>query len=528
MFSKILKMRILRHTKRQKHDWIQPQGFNTNIKIYNCLVKDKVPLIVKNKDQVSWYTCGPTVYDSAHIGHASCYVKLDLIQRILRNYFRLNLVTVMNITDIDDKIIKRSIDLSVTSLELARKFESEFWEDVKKLNIVRPDVVVRVTDHIPVISDFIKKILDSGKAYIVDDGSVYFDLIKCKDNYGKLAPLPTENTENTKKHVDVSFKKSEHDFAVWKSSKPNEPSWKTNFGSGRPGWHSECSALASAVFGNQIDIHAGGIDLRFPHHENEEAISCVHHGTKQWVNYWMHTGHLHLVGQDAKMSKSLGNCVYIREMFTQNQNVSDIFRMACAMSHYRANMEYGEDLMITAEKQLNTFNSFINNCDAYTNLIAQQAEINIHELNAKLNEAEVEIDLALRDDFNTSKVVKILSDLVSTTNKMLQQPKNISTNEGLNLSDCAAISILGNFVRRHFNLLGFTANLESQENTNIDAERTASILKVLIAFRQNIRAYGLQHKDSELLKYCDSLRDELKIYGFEIKDRGKLSSWNKL
>lgn len=225
--------------------WVQPKGFDTGIKVYNCIAKEKVPFIIKNKNLVTWYTCGPTVYDKSHVGHASCYIKLDIIQRILRRHFGLNVVTVMNITDIDDKIIQRSIEKKCSPIEIARMYEKEFWRDLDALNVKKANIVVRVTDNISLITNYIQKLIDKRFGYLTEDGSVYFDTIEYQ-NYGKLVNL-AEN-ENEEIHVN-SVKKSASDFVLWKAAKPNEIFWDSKFGPGRPGWHIECSTIASTILG---------------------------------------------------------------------------------------------------------------------------------------------------------------------------------------------------------------------------------------------------------------------------------------
>lgn len=203
---------------RFKTNWSKPEGYDTSIKVYNCVARKKVPFIVRNKNYVSWYTCGPTVYDSAHIGHASCYVKLDIIQRILRTHFNLKIISVMNITDIDDKIINRSKTSNLSEIELAKKYEEEFWDDLCFLNVNKPDIVLRVTQNMQRIKDFIKKLLTTNMAYISEkDNSIYFTL-KNHDTYGKLQNIgEANNSEN---------KNAPGDFALWKSAKPGNPNYK--------------------------------------------------------------------------------------------------------------------------------------------------------------------------------------------------------------------------------------------------------------------------------------------------------------
>lgn len=228
---------------RKKHTWCQPDGYDTGIKIYNCITKTKVPLITQQKNLIKWYTCGPTVYDSSHVGHACCYMKLDIIQKILKRYFGQNVLTVMNITDIDDKIITRALALKVSAEELARKYESEFWNDLEKLGVEKPLLVLRVLENIECVKNFIGELLKNERAYKAQDGSVYFDVTKDQD-YGRLQNIGIPDESNTNK-----IKRNLMDFALWKAFKQNEPYWESEWGPGRPGWHIECSALASSVFG---------------------------------------------------------------------------------------------------------------------------------------------------------------------------------------------------------------------------------------------------------------------------------------
>lgn len=243
---RILKIRKCVVKFHSLHSWRKPNGFDTGIKIYNCITRNKEPLIIKNKNLVTWYTCGPTVYDSSHVGHASCYVKLDTIQKILRNYFKYNLVTVMNITDVDDKIIARANQMKKMYKDVANMYEKEFFEDLKDLGIQKPNIILRVTDNMDIIIDFIKQLESKGQAYKAADNSVYFSVDKI--NYGKLVNIGGETKQKTKK----GLKRNEMDFALWKESREGEPYWHGPWGKGRPGWHIECSALATHALGKII------------------------------------------------------------------------------------------------------------------------------------------------------------------------------------------------------------------------------------------------------------------------------------
>lgn len=256
--------------KRFNHHWVQPIGYNTGIKVYNCVANTKVPLIVRDKHLVTWYTCGPTVYDDAHIGHACCYVKLDIVQRILRDYFNLNLVTAINITDIDDKIIARCKETG--RQDVAAVYERQFHQDCRTLGLIEPHFVLRVTEHIDAMRQFIRKLVREKVAYQGRDRSVYFDVSRYK-LYGKLRRKGQEDGVDESPLVDGlnEYKRNPRDFALWKSTKnkgrdgtvSDEPSWDSDWGPGRPGWHIECSALGTYAFGKISSKCYWGIHMKF-------------------------------------------------------------------------------------------------------------------------------------------------------------------------------------------------------------------------------------------------------------------------
>ncbi|XP_017777868.1 PREDICTED: cysteine--tRNA ligase, mitochondrial [Nicrophorus vespilloides] len=501
-------LRIFKNV-RHKHTWIKPEGYELPISVYNCTAKRKVPLVLRNKELMTWYTCGPTVYDSSHIGHASCYVKLDIIQRILREQFKVNIVSVMNITDIDDKLIRRAEDEKSSVQELAKFYERDFWEDLQSLNVPKPDRVVRVTDNMPVIIDFIQSLLENKQAYQSVDGSVYFDTGCYKGVYGKLQNIGESESEKS------NVKRSPADFALWKGSKGNEPKWESNFGPGRPGWHIECSALAGTILGSNIDVHAGGIDLRFPHHENEEAQSCSYFSVDQWVNYWLHTGHLHLK-DSVKMSKSLKNTLSIKDMLKTCK--ADTFRMACLMSHYSKNMEYSEEMLRTANNYLLTCKNFMDNCAAYLDNPIQ-TNLNSDLLMTHLGKTNQEVEDALKDDFDTASCVKSINNLMSSTNKMIHTAASDSSgNDG-----SIGLMAITNFVGKTLNSFGLNLNKVNSESDK-DFDR---IVDLLVQFRGELRQIGASSKSKEVFGLCDGIRDEMLKMGIEMKDRGKSTTWSR-
>lgn len=285
--------------------------------------EDNDEFVTSKEKQVGWYICGPTVYDASHLGHARNYISFDIIRRVLEDFYGYNVFYVMNITDIDDKIIQRAIenrdhtcdswDIQNAYLELSRHFEREFFDDMSTLGNRPPTVVTRVSDYMDEIKQYIAKIIENGFAYVVD-GNVYFDSTAFQEAGFKMGKISGHDHENHSHHHDDmssgSDKKRVEDFVLWKKAKQGEPRWESDWGDGRPGWHIECSAMASTLLGDNVDINCGGWDLRFPHHDNQLSQSEAYFGCKQWVNYFLHTGHLHIDGM--KMSKSLKNFISIK------------------------------------------------------------------------------------------------------------------------------------------------------------------------------------------------------------------------
>lgn len=481
---------------RCQSSWIQPKGYDTGIKIYNCVAKKKVPFITNKPNIISWYSCGPTVYDSAHVGHGSCYIKMDIIQRILSKYFKFNILFVMNITDIDDKIITRSKELNKSIGDITSLYEKEFWEDMLKLKINKPNLVLKVSENLDNIIEFISELINKGMAYSDSKGSVYFK-VKTSPKYGKLINL-------TKSLNSEMHKENELDFALWKCKKNNEPFWNSPWGAGRPGWHIECSALASKVFGSSIDVHAGGMDLKFPHHENEEVQSCAYHSCDQWVNYWLHIGQV-ITKTKLKMSKSLKNSISISQMLDMTS--SDAVRLACAMSHYRSRMEYSDELLKNAERNLQKYRNFVNNCDIYIlqNLIFN-ADNKLEKL--LLNSIE-ETDNALRNDFDTPEVINVLNRIIGQTNPIF----------GAEASDFAQISTVIGLRNFFTEILQSVFNVSVTESTTGTRDSLSSdILDVLNNFRHQVRLIGVNTMNEDILRCCDETRSKLDGLGIKIKD----------
>lgn len=527
--------------------WIKPRGstvHDTGVKVYNCVVGGNVPLIVQNKNCVTWYTCGPTVYDEAHIGHAICYMKCDIVQRILRHHFNINLVTAMNITDIDDKIIGRSISERVQWDIIAKRYEMSFWKDMDALGIRAPDIIVRVSEFMPQMINFVSQLLAKKAAYIGKDGSVYF---RNSTIDGKLCKIAKPSSGHSKLDDCSQFvKKSLRDFALWKSAKPNEPSWKVPWTysakesvstSGRPGWHTECSAMASYIFGNSVDIHAGGIDLKFPHHECEELQSCAFHQQKQWVNYWIHIGHL-VTADDIKMSKSLKNVINIREFLKHYK--SEQLRMLCLMTSYHTHVQFNDDILQSSGNILNRFRLFFQETEHYLENASSYHPINNRtEILNALESTKKNIILALKNDFDTKTCILELLTFVGLINTSIRRlgSKDEGIIEEITKHQNIGIAVVRS--SRHFvcdilESFGLSdLTLCTLDNSNDDISKstspvnTVNLINGVMEIRENMLYKARETKNQMMFDSCDQLRQVLNDNGLIIKDRGKglKSSW---
>ncbi|XP_055318912.1 probable cysteine--tRNA ligase, mitochondrial [Sitodiplosis mosellana] len=532
-------------------EWQKPDpndGFDTDITIYNCVHRGDVPFIVRNVNCVTWYTCGPTVYDDAHIGHAVCYMKCDIIQRILRNHFHLNLVTAMNITDIDDKIIARSPIVKLPFDALAKKYEHEFWQDIDALGIQRADIIVRVTECMPQIIAFIDKLLAEKAAYVASDGSVYFANPRTN---GKLQNLESSNATTMPDQPEPSassssVRKSVQDYALWKAAKPGEPHWNVPWKydndpsvstAGRPGWHTECSAMASELFGNTIDVHAGGIDLKFPHHENEESQCCSYHKRKQWVNYWLHIGHL-VTTENVKMSKSLKNFVTIKEFLKHYSR--DQLRMACLLSTYHRHVEFSDEILLYAGDILKRFVSFFDDTERYLRNNALQRKIsNRAEILSVIESTQAKIDHSLKSDFDTKSCIAALMELITVINKAINPKHRQSWDSSETPVQGNGLDVIKggqNIVREFLTMVGchdIIANaFERTESGKMAVKNTGStqflaehLINDILKYRADLLADAKSNKDKKLFEICDRLRTIYQQNGLIVKDHGKDSTW---
>ncbi|XP_069746504.1 probable cysteine--tRNA ligase, mitochondrial isoform X2 [Narcine bancroftii] len=473
------------------------------------------------------------------------YVRIDILRRILTNVFGVDVTMVMVITDVDDKIIQRSKELNISPKALASIYEQDFKQDMASLKVLPPTVYMRVTDNIPQIVKFIERIICNGHAYSTSSGDVYFDVKSIGDCYGKFVKV---NDDTAVESINFN-KRYIRDFALWKASKQQEPFWPSPWGNGRPGWHIECSTVASSIFGNKLDIHSGGIDLAFPHHENEIAQCEAYHQCEQWGNYFLHTGNLHLKGSDQKMSKSLKNYITIKkllEKFTANQ-----FRMFCLLSKYRSAVEFSDASMMEARILLDSISAFIHDASAYMKgqLICPLVDETL--LWERLNATKADVKAAFADDFDTPRATNSIINLIHHGNRQLQ---TVTKEEDYPRSPAVFGAIIA-YVKRFLDTVGIS--LDDGQLLIADRSSAAlhSVAEQLVAFRQEVRSYALTVNEQEpgsiggrelskeeeeqqrerrrqrkierqpLLQACDSLRKDLTAIGINIKDRGVTSSW---
>ncbi len=448
------------------------------VSIYNTLTEKIEELIPLEDNLLKVYSCGPTVYDHAHIGNLRYFVFVDILMRTLKNA-GYTVYQVMNITDIDDKVIKRSFELNIPFRELSRKYEKLFFEDLKKLKCKIPDKTPRATEEIPTMVKIIESLLKKGIAY-KKNGSIYYDISKFKD-YGKLSKIDKEQLKaGARVDVDSYDKENPRDFALWKAVKENEPSFDTSVGIGRPGWHIECSAISYKYLGEHFDIHTGGIDLIFPHHENEIAQSEVFCGHKT-VNYWVHSEHLFVDGR--KMSKSLGNFYTLRSLEEKGYSI-DAIRYLFLSAHFKTQLNFTFKSLKNAENTVNNINDFVNRI-----LDAKDGDIDITSQVKKYEEKFFEF---LYNNIDITKSLSYMFEII-----------NLANNKGIdNLSKNSLEVIIASF--KSFNEIIDVITFESTE--------IPKKIKELAEKRWQLR----KEKNFES---ADKLRVEIKTKGFVIEDK---------
>ncbi|MGF1686656.1 cysteine--tRNA ligase [Photobacterium japonica] len=457
------------------------------LKIYNSLTKQKEAFKPIQPGKVGMYVCGVTIYDLCHIGHGRTFVSFDVVSRYLR-YAGYDLTFVRNITDIDDKIIKRAAENGESCDSLTARLIGEMHADFDALGMKRPDIEPRATDYIAEIITMCERLIERGFAYVASNGDVMFEVSKF-DEYGKLSKQDLDQLQAGAR-VDIDMaKRSPLDFVLWKMSKPGEPTWESPWGPGRPGWHIECSAMNSAILGDHFDIHGGGSDLQFPHHENEIAQSCCATGS-QYVNTWMHSGMV-MVDRE-KMSKSLGNFFTIRDVLAHYD--AETVRYFLMSGHYRSQLNYSEDNLKQARSALERLYTSLRGLD--TNVAATGGDEFITRFTAAMN-----------DDFNTPEAYSALFDMAREINRL----KN---------DDLATASALGARMRELADILGLLSQEpEAFLQSTADAEDVEEI-EALIQQRLDARAA----KDWAA---ADDARDKLLAMGIILEDGPQGTTWRR-
>jgi len=439
-----------------------------------------------NKGKIGLYTCGPTVYDFNHIGNFRSYVAEDIIKRYLI-YRGYQVTHIMNITDIDDKTIRKSNELGVSLNEVTEKYIKAFFKDLETLNILKADRYPRATEHIPEMLDMVDKLEKNGYAYRKDN-SVYFNIGNFKD-YGRLANISRENLRvGIKVDADEYEKENVQDFVLWKGKKEGEPYWESPYGQGRPGWHLECSAMSMKYLGEQFDIHMGGVDNIFPHHENEIAQAEGTTG-KKFVNYWLHVQHL-IVNND-KMSKSLGNFYILGDLLEKGYDPK-VIRFLLLSTHYRKSLNFTLDGLDQAKQSLKRIDDFLFSLEGL-NPVEGETE-DILEL---IRKSESKFQESMDSDFNISGALGTLFDFIYSVN--LKQ-KELKTKDIQNISD---------FIYRLDSVLGVI----KKEEAMADAEIEEKIVQ---------RTQARKEKD---FKLADSIRDQLKEKGIILVDTPDGTRW---
>lgn len=459
------------------------------LKIFNTLSRQKEEFKSINENKIGMYVCGVTIYDLCHIGHGRTFVAFDVVSRYLR-YLGYDLTYVRNITDVDDKIIKRAAENNETCDQLTERMLVEMYKDFDALNIARPDFEPKATAHIKEIIELVELLLQRGHAYVADNSDVMFS-VESDADYGILSRQNLEQLQAGARVEIVDVKRNPMDFVLWKMSKPGEPSWSSPWGNGRPGWHIECSAMNSKQLGNHFDIHGGGSDLMFPHHENEIAQSCCAHDGP-YVNYWMHSGMVMI--DHEKMSKSLNNFFTIRDVLAHYD--AETVRYFLMSGHYRSQLNYSEENLKQARAALERLYTALRGTDS------QAKPAGGDEFKARFVDA-------MNDDFNTPEAYSVLFDMAKEINRLKAEGQTSVDSLAAQLRELAAI--LG--------ILQQEPEAFLQSGVQADGDDVAKI-EALIKQRNDAR----QTKDWAL---ADDARNQLTEMGIILEDGPQGTIWRR-
>ena len=460
--------------------------YTMTLKIYNTHSGKKEIFTPIHEDTVKMYVCGPTVYNRVHIGNARPVVVFDTLYRVLKSLYS-DVTYVRNITDIDDKIMKAAADEGKDISELSARYAQAYAEDMAALNNLKPDIVPYATQHLKEMKEMIKRLIDSGNAYEAE-GHVLF-AVQTMADYGKLSNRSLEDMLAGARVEVASYKKYAGDFVLWKPSSDSEPGWESPWGRGRPGWHLECSAMIEKHLGETIDIHGGGRDLVFPHHENEIAQSQCSHGGKQFVRYWMHNGYVNIDGE--KMSKSLGNFRMVNELLTEYPG--ELLRFALLSAHYRSDVNFNVDMLESNWGVLDSLYGALRDTQS-----VEAAEVSL---------ADSAFLAALHDDLNTPLAVSELHQLARDLNKAGSKEKAVC--KGKLLAAGAMLGVLQGDAEQWFKQArGGESGLSEEQIDALIAERAEA-------------------KKSRDFARADQIRDELQDAGVVLEDSADGTKWRR-
>jgi cysteinyl-tRNA synthetase len=459
------------------------------LKIHNSLSRQKEQFKPLQEGKVSLYVCGMTVYDLCHVGHARVMVVFDVVTRYLRS-LGYEVTYVRNITDIDDKIIKRAAENGESIQALTERYIAEMHQDADALGVIRPDIEPKATESMAEILAMIETLIEKGLAYTAENGDVYYDVSEFS-SYGKLSGRDITELRAGERVAVNEAKTDPLDFVLWKAAKPEEPAWDSPWGRGRPGWHIECSAMSAHCLGEHFDIHGGGQDLQFPHHENEIAQSEGAHGC-QSVNYWMHNGFVRI--DDEKMSKSLGNFFTVREVLAKYP--AEAVRFFILSSHYRSPLNYSEEQLEQAKATLERFYFSLRDINADT--VAWQSD----------DSFGLRFQQAMDDDFNTALALSVMADVRQALNKSLENQQQEQANyfAGLLLAFGEVLGLLQQDVEQFL-----AGQQDDSEAEQIDA---------LVAERDTARA-------EKNWARADEIRDQLTAMGIVLEDSAGKTHWRR-
>lgn len=478
------------------------------MKIYNSLTKKKEEFIPIDKENVKMYACGITVYDDSHIGHARQAITYDMICCYLR-FIGYNVKYVRNYTDVDDKIIARANSLNMNALEYSEARIKDAEEVFKKLGADFADVKAKASENIDNIIDFVSKLIEKGHAYPTEKGDVYFD-VKSFENYGKLSKINIDDLLNGVRKDVEEGKKDPIDFALWKSAKPGEIAWQSPWGEGRPGWHIECSTMVLDNLGETIDIHGGGKDLVFPHHENEIAQSEALTG-KPLANYWIHNGLVKINGQ--KMSKSLGNSLTIKQALEKYN--PEVIRYAIVSKNYSSDIDLGEGEFVLAEQHLYYFYNTINSINKFLEKNTVRKEV----ANEVADSMEAKFVEAMNDDFNTPVVIANLFAVCKYVNSLLKDGKFAADEKAFVLNKIKEELV------RLYGIIG----LFKEENEKLISDLKGKYIEKLGLSVSEIEDAIIKRAEAKLEKnyeVADRIRSELDEKGIILNDSKDGTVWD--